>query len=278
MPIPEAFLMSQVGDLQSENKSAIHVQQLQLGASATSSATRLEILNARGLINYATFRQKLSEESALKAQKRAEANAEAARKWNCNDKDDDHLMELGSLQHQQQHAKSLNNVEHVDPGDAEDEASSSSTEEADESLSMGSSSASTTSHCQPPSPPPRRDRATNRNAPPVIRPRSTSPGKTVTFSDETTAEDERSLNELDASPRRMKLKPLAALASLGTSLKRRAPSPPASTKVKDRSPREHEALGAKLSASLRATFGLPNNHNAYIEENGSEKSEEKESV
>ena len=113
-------------------------------------------------------------------------------------------------------------------------------------------------------------------------------------------QDERSLNELDASPRRMiHLKPLALAASnliavskgqivkAGSSAKRRAPSPPdlsdedtnndikglsneVSLDLEDSSENSdedleevggqngghHEALGAKLSASLRQTFHL----------------------
>ena len=133
-----------------------------------------------------------------------------------------------------------------------------------------------------------------------LRSRSTSPGKTVTFAGPSIEldQDERSLNELDASPRRMiHLKPLALAASnliavskghvakAGSSAKRRAPSPPLSDEdtnndkelsnevsltlrgsSEDSSEEEfegneagghhHEALGAKLSASLRQTFHL----------------------
>ncbi len=267
LPIPEVFMMPH--EHSQPDQSAIQQQQ-HTGASSSSTtpgASRRSVtLNPRGLINYATFRQKLSEESAFKAQLRAEANAEAARHWN---QEQEQLAELNSMQQQGEEKPDLNGE------DAEDEASTSSVG-GDDSTSMSSSSTEPeVSHCQPPSPPPRRDRSASRQPPvPALRPRSASPGKTVTFSDETTAEDERSLNELDATPRRLKLaakKPLAALANLGTSLKRRAPSPPP-MKVKE-PPREHEALGARLSASLRATFGLPQHHNAYVEERGSEKSE-----
>jgi len=116
------------------------------------------------------------------------------------------------------------------------------------------------------------------------RSRSNSPGKTVTFCEESleTArvneiEKNRSLNELDASPRRMiDLKRIEFVASnlIGSHLKRKrkAPSPPDnatedviqvddsnSDTVAENEPQNsngHEALGIKLSATLRNTFGL----------------------
>ena len=81
-----------------------------------------------------------------------------------------------------------------------------------------------------------------------------------------TVEENRSLNELDASPRRMiDLKPIAFAASnlIGShlKLKRKAPSPPevettTEVEVNQTDENGHEALGIKLSATLRNTFGL----------------------
>ena len=94
-------------------------------------------------------------------------------------------------------------------------------------------------------------------------------------------QDDRSLNEVDSSPRRvMHFKPLALAATNLMKMKRKAPSPPDSSleskideKVKELSEEDdtnsendsninleeinsHEPLGAKLSASLRQTFRL----------------------
>lgn len=208
------------------------------GASQDSSAIHNEILNARGLINYATFRQNISAEAAEAAKRRAEVTAQIARHWS----NEDLRLDLSK------------------PEDDASESSSSSSTSSSTSLSQEQQ--------RPPSPPPRRNGGS--------RSRSTSPGKTVTFSDNQGPEDhqdERSLNELESSPRRMKWKPLALAAStmLQMQKKRKAPSPPPSLTTTDEiiddpddvdevleatSKPAHEVLGAKLSANLRAKFGL----------------------
>ena len=190
--------------------------------SAIKEKRRLE----RGLINYATFRQNVSAEAAAAALRRAEITAQFAQNWSPK--------------------------EEV----AKDETSSdSSSDEASEMTERVSS----------PSPSMMR------------RSRSNSPGKTVTFCEDSltldeaeieneTVEENRSLNELDASPRRMiDLKPIAFAASnlIGShlKLKRKAPSPPevettTEVEVNQTDENGHEALGIKLSATLRNTFGL----------------------
>ena len=193
--------------------------------SAIKEKRRLE----RGLINYATFRQNISAEAAAAALRRAEITAQFAKNWSPRD---------------------------------EDNSSSSSSCEASEITERVSS----------PSPSMMR------------RSRSNSPGKTVTFCEdsltleeeeshqEEVMEENRSLNELDASPRRMiDLKPIAFAASnlIGShlKLKRKAPSPPENSATEEdvevaenchqsQDENGHEALGIKLSATLRNTFGL----------------------
>merc|ERR1712113_923186 len=117
---------------------------------------------------------------------------------------------------------------------------------------------------------------------PPTRSRSSSPGKTVTFLEQ----DERSLNELESSPRRVIDLRSAASSLFGgghkklvkkgqknsKSKKRLAPSPPLSKSLGDQDHDEieeeeaiaedhigninknHKSLEARLSASLRATF------------------------
>lgn len=200
--------------------------------SAIKEKRRLE----RGLINYATFRQNVSAEAAAAALRRAEITAQFAKTWSPKD-------EVAKDNHDQ---------------DEDDTSSSSSSDEASEMTERVSS----------PSPSMMR------------RSRSNSPGKTVTFCEDSltldeeelsTVEENRSLNELDASPRRIiDLKPIAFAASnlIGShlKLKRKAPSPPEATEVEVTQETEnyqskeendgHEALGIKLSATLRNTFGL----------------------
>ena len=166
--------------------------------SAIKEKRRLE----RGLINYATFRQNVSAEAAAAALRRAEITAQFAKTWSPKDK-------VAKDNHGQ---------------DDEDETSSNSS--SDEASEM-------TERVSSPSPSMMR------------RSRSNSPGKTVTFCEDSltldeeelsTVEENRSLNELDASPRRIiDLKPIAFAASnlIGShlKLKRKAPSPPEATEV-----------------------------------------------
>ncbi len=170
------------------------------------------------VINYATFRQNLSAEAAAAAFKRAEIAAHLARHWS-----DDDLSQMPTL----------------DVSEVNIRTSSPS---------------------------------------PTASRRSNSPGKNVRFLEQ----DERSLNELETSPRHRILKPnfVAVAASnlingVPSAKKRKAPSPPDSgseavinpeddknvedieaSETSDENLREHEALGARLSASLRQTFKL----------------------
>ena len=100
-----------------------------------------------------------------------------------------------------------------------------------------------------------------------LRSRSTSPGKTVTFAGPSIEldQDERSLNELDSTPRRMiHLKPLALAASnliavskghavkaagSASAAKRRAPSPPISDE--DTNNNSIKGLSNEVSMTLR---------------------------
>ena len=79
------------------------------------------------------------------------------------------------------------------------------------------------------------EKSRDRSPSPSPSRRSKSPGKNVTFLD-------RSLEELESSPRKNMITNLI-------NKKRRAPSPPPENNT-------HEALGARLSASLRQTFKL----------------------
>ena len=173
------------------------------------------------LINYATFRQNISNDAAIAAQKRAMITAKIAKHWSNDD--------LTNLQN-------LPTMPLRPPSASESDADSSdfSSVEAAE-IRMASPS------------------------PPGARSRSSSPGKTVTFLEQ----DERSLNELESSPRRViDLRPITSAASSlfggHKKAKRLAPSPPLSKDEKEEEVLEdnmsHEALGARLSASLRATF------------------------
>ena len=109
----------------------------------------------------------------------------------------------------------------------------------------------------------------------LLRSRSTSPGKTVTFAGPSIEldQDERSLNELDSTPRRMiHLKPLALAASnliavskghavkatgsasvratgSASAAKRRAPSPPISDE--DTNNNSIKGLSNEVSMTLR---------------------------
>ena len=210
------------------------------------------------LINYATFRQNISNEAAIAAQKRAMINAKIARHWSNDD--------LANLQR-----LSKSEGESLDEGGNEADDSSEVSDESQERLDDDddANDSNEVRRQASPSPPPTRSRA---------RSRSSSPGKTVTFLDD---QDERSLNELVSSPRRvinLKLPLTKTLAEASTIFggqkrkKRLAPSPPTSKSDKeielvDEDEEEdedvlehtstkghHEALGAKLSASLRATF------------------------
>lgn len=187
-------------------------------SSSTSSSSESDNQRARrrlAVINYATFRQNISEEAAAAALRRAEIAAHCARHWS-----DEDLSQMPTL--------TLNE-------------SSTSSEESRKRSASPSPSASR---------------------------RSNSPGKTVTF-----LEQERSLNELDASPRRM-MDFKSLISSPNSKVKRKAPSPPTSppppippssltTEDSDEEDQDitecnngHEPLGARLSASLRQTFRL----------------------
>ena len=196
--------------------------------SAIKEKRRLE----RGLINYATFRQNISAEAAAAALRRAEITAQFAKNWSPQDETDHH-----------------------------ETSSSSSLDESEITERISSPSPSM-----------------------MRRSRSNSPGKTVTFCEDSltlentceNVEENRSLNELDASPRRMidlKMINFAASNLIGSHLKRKrkAPSPPdpeasapdviekydeKSDTIEQQNSNGHEALGIKLSATLRNTFGL----------------------
>ena len=206
------------------------------------------------LINYATFRQNISNEAAIAAQKRAMINAKIARHWSNDD-----LTNLQRLSKSDQESLDEEGNEADDSSEVSDESQQRLDDDSNEERRQAS-----------PSPPPSRSRT---------RSRSSSPGKTVTFLDD---QDERSLNELVSSPRRvinLKLPLTKTLAEASTIFggqkrkKRLAPSPPTSKSENDEEFMEnddddeddevlehtstkghHEALGAKLSASLRATF------------------------
>merc|ERR1719266_3072148 len=169
------------------------------------------------VINYATFRQNISAEAAAAALRRAEITAHMARHWS---DEDISQMPTMRLEDSLQVHSSLQN---------EAEGSLASTSGSNSEASQSTDEVVVHRRTASPSP------STSR------RSRSTSPGKTVTFAGPKLEleQDERSLNELDASPRRMiHLKPLALAASnliavskgqivkAGSSAKRRAPSPP----------------------------------------------------
>ena len=196
--------------------------------SAIKEKRRLE----RGLINYATFRQNISAEAAAAALRRAEITAQFAKNWSPKDEEKDN----------------------------DSTSASSSLEESEMTERISSPSPSL-----------------------MRRSRSNSPGKTVTFCEESLEnpevenEENRSLNELDASPRRIiDLKRIEFVSDLiGSHLKRKrkAPSPPdnatedvipvedsnsdtTAAEIEQQPSNGHEALGIKLSATLRNTFGL----------------------
>ena len=188
-------------------------------------------------INYATFRQNISNDAAIAAQKRAMITAKIAKHWSNDD--------LPNLQ-------KLSKSESDNPEDDEDEDDDEEEEDSSE-ISDDLESHENSERIASPSPP--------------TRSRSSSPGKTVTFLEQ----DERSLNELESSPRRViDLRPLTSAASSlfgghkkpkGQKKKRLAPSPPLSKSLAEDEEaiaqdenKNHKSLEARLSASLRATF------------------------
>ena len=195
-------------------------------------------------INYATFRLNISNDAAIAAQKRAMITAKIAKHWSNDD-----LPNLQKLSK----SETSDNAEDDEDEEEEEEDSSETSDD------LESHENSERIACSP-SPP--------------TRSRSSSPGKTVTFLEQ----GERSLNELESSPRRViDLRPLTSAASSlfgghkkpkDQKKKRLAPSPPLSKSlggdVEDDDDEEaiaaeeenknHKSLEARLSASLRATF------------------------
>lgn len=241
-PVDRGTILGPIFDEEDTNSAEANESN---AASLSAILMRKNELSRSQLINYATFRQNISAEAAAAAQKRAEmVTAQLARHWSNED------LRIEAKEAKQESSDSSSNSSQITEGD----------------------------RVSSPSPPSRRSR-------------SSSPGKTVTFVENVNEsslhhQDDRSLNELDASPRRMmafaNLKEAASGIgfNLLSSKKRQAPSPPntasnslqsevteAKIELSDEEDEDeaggnkHEILGAKLSASLRATFGLKNVNN-----------------
>ena len=216
------------------HQSEEHIQDSDEDESAIENAKRQK--QRLAVINYATFRQNISAEAAAAALRRAEITAHMARYWS----DEDLSGQMPTLR-----LEDNNNMEAS--MEASSMASAGSGVSAGSSGSTGSQSTDeVVVHRRTASPSPSASR----------RSRSTSPGKTVTFGP-SLEQDERSLYELDESPRRkIHLKPLALAASNLIAVskgqnskaktqespkgkaKRRAPSPP---------PSDHEDFQRGLS-------------------------------
>ena len=216
------------------HQSEEHIQDSDEDESAIENAKRQK--QRLAVINYATFRQNISAEAAAAALRRAEITAHMARYWS----DEDLSGQMPTMR-----MEDNNNMEAS--MEASSMASAGSGVSAGSSGSTGSQSTDeVVVHRRTASPSPSASR----------RSRSTSPGKTVTFGP-SLEQDERSLYELDESPRRkIHLKPLALAASNLIAVskgqnskaktqespkgkaKRRAPSPP---------PSDHEDFQRGLS-------------------------------
>ena len=216
-------------------------------------------------INYATFRQNISNDAAIAAQKRAMITAKIAKHWSNDDLPN--LLTGSSKQTADRKSEDSDNAEEDEDEEEEEEEDSSEISDSNSNSDQNSNFRNSNNRIASPSPP--------------TRSRSSSPGKTVTFLEQ----DERSLNELESSPRRVIDLRSAASSLFGgghkklvkkgqknsKSKKRLAPSPPLSKSLGDQDHDEieeeaiaedhigninknHKSLEARLSASLRATF------------------------